>query len=841
LTGGTVLFFPEVNSGQFANQAGFAIGTAPGTGGFSGFGISNPTVTNGPERRNAPVWDFADTITWTRGAHSFSFGGQFTQAGLWISDQNVVPSINFGVVTGDPASDLFTTGNFPGASQAQLSSAQSLYAILTGRISAINADAVLDEKTNQYQYLAAQVRRGRQREWGFFGQDSWRATPNLTLTGGLRYELQLPFSVQNGIYTTTTPGGLFGISGPGNLFKPNTQAGSATQFVQFNNGDAAYNTDKNNFAPSVGFAWTLPAKSGWLKRFLGEAGQTVIRGGYSVAYERQGSGTFLNFDVNPGITFPATRSATIGNLATAQCPSPVLLSQKSCLGAPAFNSAPNYPLVGGTSAVSVTGQGFVFDPNIKTPYAQSWTLSIQRELTKDTVFEARYVHTVNLQTWLNYNLNEVNILENGFLNEFKLAQKNLQANIAAGKGNTFAYTGAPGTSPLPIYFAFFQGRGVQDPNTPNINPGDPNLPVNYKSGNWSSTNFTSPLALNNPNPGGAGSNTGPASSNSTQGLYGSATLRNNAKAAGLAPNFFVANPDLLGGVFIEGNGGFNRYDGLQLELRRRLSKGLLIEGNYTFAKAFTAQAYSFRNPRSTITTINNTGGTTGTNTGGTLLHSFKANWLYELPIGKGKALLGNPSGFAGGLLDKVVGGWEWNGTARIQTGSNIDFGNVNLVGMTTKDLQKALKPRFDDTAGFAYFLPQDIIDNTIRAFNVSATSATGYSTRGAPSGRYIAPANSSSCIQVVRGDCGFTNLFVRGPIFTRFDLSAVKRFKFTERLNFEFRAEFLNAFNNINFLYPTGFTFTSDDFGKITSAYRDVNNTQDPGGRLIQFVGRFNF
>jgi hypothetical protein len=251
------------------------------------------------------------------------------------------------------------------------------------------------------------------------------------------------------------------------------------------------------------------------------------------------------------------------------------------------------------------------------------------------------------------------------------------------------------------------------------------------------------LALNNPNPGGAGSNTGPASSNSTQGLYGSATLRNNAKAAGLAPNFFVANPDLLGGVFIEGNGGFNRYDGLQLELRRRLSKGLLIEGNYTFAKAFTAQAYSFRNPRSTITTINNTGGTTGTNTGGTLLHSFKANWLYELPIGKGKALLGNPSGFAGGLLDKVVGGWEWNGTARIQTGSNIDFGNVNLVGMTTKDLQKALKPRFDDTAGFAYFLPQDIIDNTIRAFNVSATSANGYSTRGAPTGRYIAPPTAA--------------------------------------------------------------------------------------------------
>src|SRR5262249_26272864 len=111
-TGGTVLFFPEVNAGQFANQGGFAIGTAAGTGGFSAAaGINNPTVTAGPERRNAPVWDFADTVTWTRGAHSFSFGGQFTQAGLWISDQTVVPTLSFGIASGDPASSLFTTTN----------------------------------------------------------------------------------------------------------------------------------------------------------------------------------------------------------------------------------------------------------------------------------------------------------------------------------------------------------------------------------------------------------------------------------------------------------------------------------------------------------------------------------------------------------------------------------------------------------------------------------------------------------------------------------------------------------------------------------------------------------
>jgi len=226
LTGGTVLFFPDINAGQFANQGGFAIGTSATstTTGFGVFaGLTNPTVSNGPERRNAPVWDFADSVTWTRGAHSFSFGGQFTQAGLWISDQNVVPTLTFGMVNGDPANTLINTA-LAGQSDTVINSAKALYAILTGRISTIQANAVLDEKTNQYQYLAAQIRRGRQREWGFFGQDSWRATPTLTLTGGLRYELQLPFSVQNGSYTTTTGAGLARANGP-------------TQFVQFKDGD----------------------------------------------------------------------------------------------------------------------------------------------------------------------------------------------------------------------------------------------------------------------------------------------------------------------------------------------------------------------------------------------------------------------------------------------------------------------------------------------------------------------------------------------------------------------------------------------------------------------------
>ena len=84
--------------------------------------------------------------------------------------------------------------------------------------------------------------------------------------------------------------------------------------------------------------------------------------------------------------------------------------------------------------------------------------------------------------------------------------------------------------------------------------------------------------------------------------------------------------------------------------------------------------------------------------------------------------------------------------------------------------------------------------------------------------------------------------------FFRSDLSLVKRIKFSENTNLELRGEFLNAFNNINFLVGaagndlntlTGLGATT--FSRYTAAYQDLSTTNDPGGRLVQLVVRFNF
>jgi hypothetical protein len=823
LSGGPSRFNPGASaadfSGPVANQDGFNLGGAPGNNatGIAVFGINGPTPVNAPSRRNPLFRQFSDTLTWTRGSHNLAFGGLIIDTKLTFNALTLTPTINFGVDTNDPANAIFNNTNFLGASNADLTNARNLYAILTGRVTSINANARLDEETGQFVYLGNAFERSHQKEFGLFAQDSWRVTQNLTLNYGLRWEVQGPFTSDNSSYTTSTLDDIWGVSGPGNLFKPGVMTGRPTQFIQVQEGTGAYNTDYSNFAPSLGVAWRIGSKYGLLKRIVGD-GQTVVRAGYSIAYNRQGIGDFRGLaSSNPGVSITTNRSVSLGNLGAL----PLLFRDKSRLGPPPFAATPTYPLSG-----EITNSVNVYDPNIKVPYSQSWSIGFQRELDKDTVIEARYVGARNLRGWTTYNLNEVNIVENGFLNEFKNAQNNLAifkaTNPNCGQQGqpacSFAFRGLPGQSPLPIYLAYFQGA-------PNGIKPNADLPGSYTSSLFANAGFVNPLAANSPNPFAPAS---ASTSGTATGLYADPTRRANALAAGLPANFFIANPGLQGGANFTGNGGYSRYDALQIDLRRRLSKGLQVQANYQFAKAFGSQRVSFRAPRVNALDDN------------TLQHAFKVNWGYELPIGRGKALLGN----AGGLLDRVVGGWEFYGSARVQSGQLFDFGNVRLVGMTMDDLREAFNLRFDDSKGIAYILPQDIIDNTIRAFNVSATSATGYSDRGAPTGRYLAPANGPDCIQAFSGQCAPQNLFVTGPKFVRFDLSLKKQIRISERYNFEMRAEFLNAFNNINFFNPSTTattTFSNANFMQVTEAYRDPSNTNDPGGRLVQIVARFNF
>ncbi len=832
-TGGATLFSPDLTTNMFAGSGlggmnGYAISWSSfNPSGRTGGGLSNPYPLSANSSREGKTMVFEDNLSWMRGSHLLTMGVSYTKAQVWLYNQTKVPTVALGMVTGDPADSMFTTANFPGASRTDLTNAKNLYAVLTGRVSSITRNARIQADGSTYEILGASNQYGTLPQWGSFISDAWRVKPTLTINAGLRYDVQRPFYAQNNSYSTATLADLFGVTGVGsgfrpgsvvdhlgNLFKPGTLQGQPTTYKMLQKGTGAYNTDWGNLGPSAGVAWTVGADSGLLHALLGSKGNSVLRGGASFAYQRGGMSDFTGpLGGNPGIQIDATRNLTNGNLGTL----PVLLSS-SDLGAPTVNLTRSYPMAVPNASSSV----YVFDPNLKTPSIFTYSFSWQRQISNNMALEARYIHTNSFNQWtggqqLNYlDLNEINILENGFFDEFKVAQANLQANIAAGRGNTFAYTGVAGTKPLPIFLAYLNGS-----NTPNDT-------TRYTGNGWTNSTLVQSMYPLNPNPFTAATT-----------IWANSAYRVNGINAGYASNFWVVNPE-VNHAYLIANAPKTSYDGIQLTFNRRFSRGLSGQLFYTYGKAWMGQFYSFHKPYVT-TEMNYTNVYTneGGNATGNVRHVFVGNWLYDLPFGRGKFF---GSG-VNGVVDRIIGGWSFQGVARLQSGRMLDFGNVRLVGMTADDVREAFKIRQvtdpqNPYRTLVYMLPQEIIDNTIKAFSVNAN---GY-TKGAPRGRYFAPANSPSCMETASpwsnsystfygiGDCGGRSLIVTGPPVVRFDMNLIKEIKVTERVRFEGQAQVFNVFNNVNF-NPVQYLGTTSDSYQVTGAI-DQSRTMQLGFRI---------
>lgn len=815
--GGTVLFSGEMSSGLFAPWRGNA---------FSFPFTSNPQTRSTQSRRHTPVWTFYETLTWSPGAHSWQFGGAFTYIKSFQESfgTQLIPSVTLGIATGDPintgATSIFTTTNFPNSSATQRTEAQNLYAQLTGRVTQIGRSASLHPETKQFAY--APFREiNRQRELGLFAQDSWRARPNLTINYGTRWEIDFVPRNVNGIYTTAGYQSVFGVSGEGNLFKPGVFKGVLLpQFELTDINDKAYRTRLSDFAPSFGLAWSVPTSSNkWLKHIIGGAGMTVIRGGYSIAYVREGFNTFHSmWGLNEGPSLTLTVNSTTTNTQYFTGP-----NNFSGPGSVLFRdpTLPAAPLPASTTFPITAGFGTDFNewqPNMRMGYVQSWTFGLQRELGKDLAVELRYVGNHGTKLWRQYGLNEVNIFENGFLNEFKIAQENLRlARLANPNSINFGpQASVAGTRPVPIIAA-----GL---NTTN-DQGFATTIARGEAGRLANT-----IAFNN------------ASMNRlmSAGIAPFVTLPNGTRVS----NFFIINPLATAGSFLVTNDGHTTYNALQVEVRKRLSRGLLLDGSYTIAKSltnmFASSSSVFSQPRSLRLPEYDKGLSPWD-----LRHAFKINGIYELPFGPGRYWLGHTRGFIG----KVLEGWQIGGVARIQSGTstlltsgrqtfNSQDGGFLLRNITRRELQKMIDIRKETVCpatgacrGVVYWLPQSIIDNTLAAFELTGTLK--------PNEPYLAPAN-------VPGEFG-ERLFLQGPWQQRIDLNVLKRTRVGERFTVDFRAQFLNAFNIANFflvpLADASAQGIGTQFGQTRTAFRDitVSGTNDPGGRLIEFQLRINF
>lgn len=147
-----------------------------------------------------------------------------------------------------------------------------------------------------------------------------------------------------------------------------------------------------------------------------------------------------------------------------------------------------------------------------------------------------------------------------------------------------------------------------------------------------------------------------------------------------------------------------------------------------------------------------------------------------------------------------------------------------------------------------YMLPDDVIQNSIIAlYKQSATTATGYANDVLPTGRYLAPASGPDCVQFNVGGsqpmCPGTTLVrkITGPMYSKVDMSFVKRIAVVKNMRIEARMDLFNVFDNINFIALGVGSSSSLSSWEVTSAQTDTNGSQDPGGRITQFGLRFSW
>lgn len=736
--------------------------------------------------RNTMVYQYIDNLSWLKGSHTFRMGTDVQSITAYtFNDAGIAQVINIGTNAANPDGILNTEfPNLPaGANGTGIANrARAVYRDLVGLLGSSSRTFNITSPTSGFVPNATRERIFKQRMVSLYFQDQWRMRRNFTFNYGVRWEYQgVPFEAK-GIAIQPVGGNasLFGISGANNLFAPGSLKGQATTSLDFVNGKTGkklYNNDWNNYAPFIGIAYSPNFDSGPMRWLFGPEGKSSIRAGYSISYLQDGF-TVVSNALGVGTTNPGLIQTAANNVPTG-----VLAQAGVSLTTPTFK----IPITDAENFAINNGNGlWGFDQNLRTPYVQQWSFGIEREIAPNTAFEIRYVanHAIKIFRAIDYN--EVNIFENGFLNEFKNAQKNLDIN----GGSSFA-SGAAGTVPLPIFATLFAGL------TTGNGYGNATLINNLNNNNIGAMAFTlanSPLYLNN---------------------------RKNLTFNGRpAPNFFLANPNANFARLLT-NASFSNYHSLQAEIRRRLSAGLQFQANYTLSKSLTDSEGSQSTLESYRTFRNIALDRHLSDSNQT--HRVVSNVIYELPFGAGRRWL---SGVP--VLNKLLEGWQVGNISTWQTGpplfvfSNRSTFNQFNAGNNPAQLLVSVD-QFRQAAGIhktgsgVYFFNPNML-------NITTNTA----------GRHTGSTIKNGLVDVpAPGTFGnFPINSIEGPSFWQVDFSVSKRTKFFERADMEFKATFFNAFNHANFAFGSA-QFDSANFGQITG--------QRGSPRIIHFILGINF
>jgi hypothetical protein len=368
---------------------------------FSPVGVD---VFTFPQSRTSNTFQYADTLSWSVGGHAIKFGGNVRQYQL----NSALDRLYRPVVVFSAGLTSLIEVTSPNIDNPAFQSAGPLSLISGAQMASLGVPSSL------LQTITAESPNSRiglrLSELHFFFNDNWRARQGLSLDYGLRYEYHtVPRSAHRTIERALR---LENLPAPGE-----SRFNSAERTAQFNASVAAYNQildgrsrmyegDLNNFGPHVGLAWSP-----------GASAKTAIRAGYGIYYDTilgavisQSRNVFPNeIPINVDPSFLQFNAFSLNNPAFLQIvrdpqgnfTNPVrLLRPGACNQFGTCNQFGGDPgdfvaLIGQLFGQNLGG-GLAFtltEKNLRTPYAQHWHLTIERELFKDYLVSAGYVGT----------------------------------------------------------------------------------------------------------------------------------------------------------------------------------------------------------------------------------------------------------------------------------------------------------------------------------------------------------------------------------------------------------------------------------------------------------------
>jgi hypothetical protein len=771
--------------------------------------LTNPEASFRSQGRNTLYKNIQDNAVYTRGNHSFRFGVQAQTYNVEaLNDAGITPTFSISSTANTQTPGLTAALFNGGINTTDLARANSLRYLLGGIIGSGSVTANLQDINEGFRTGSRSVRKLNFETYSAYISDQWRATSNLTLNLGLRYELYTPLNDPRGLYLEPR---VTNFDNPvADLLNPN----GVYQLVGGNAGKKGdfFKPDKNNFGPNISFAYSPKFENGLFSGIFG--GDTVLRGGFRVNYNndeyiRSADNANLN---NSGLGSQTVNARSDAGLTTLRATlSPVTGFQNLPTNFPNPTLA-TFPLpysANNTAAFNSFGTVSLVDPNLQVQKSYEYNVGIQREIGFKTVLELRYVGGRSDEVTRSIDYNQINVRDSGFLADVQRARQNciLQGQtLLTGPNDT--------RNPLTICTNAAFNASIA---------GSQQLPVLSQIGFLNNATI-----LNEIRQGTAGEL---ASVYLTNGLV-PANVRNTLLAN---PNTGVAN--------FTTNGGKYRYNSLQVEVRRRFSEGFAFQSNYTFGKVL-ADVVDDGQTRVNPFLDNANPQLDYGRPDYDRTHTLNTNFIYELPFGQGKRFLNQ-----GGLVNAIFGGFQFSSIITLSSG--VPLGVIDPRGTLNRGGRSGRQSAFSNltTEQIKDLTGVFVTPNGVFSINPSVLFALGSNgqridlTQPLPAGVTISSIRGAAAVDqpAFEGQVFFLNQagqvgnlprnFINGPKFINWDAGLSKNFRITETMRIQLRGEVFNVMNRANF-FVGDYNVNSTSFGRILSTYAP---------RVVQFGARFDF